>query len=183
MSNKPKPPPLETPANAASDVPHAESGKATLADATIASAKANAAERAGADARTAAAAEPDAGEGSPAVFPPAASGVVPPLPGQVPSPASPTDQRERPGAYISDRSGQFIARPDPTKPISTTDEVVHGNWVGRFKDQNGDEVPAVVKHGTPIHALPRKLQALIRETRGQVVGVLPPKQAPNPFTP
>lgn len=181
MSKKPTPAPLDdenaNPSNA--DVPHAESGRATEADVKLAAAKDAAAARDAAidehatEARTA-----------PAPAAPEVTRAANKLAGGIAIPASPVDvDDDRPRAVIADRSGQFVARPDPTKPISTTEPVVLGNWVGRYKDAAGNDCPAYVKHGTPISGLPSDLAQAIVETRGQVVGPIPPKAPPNPFTP
>lgn len=82
-----------------------------------------------------------------------------------------------PGALISETTGDFIARPDPTKPLGTG-AVVIGNWYGTY-----DGKAAHVKHGTPISELPSALVELITNTRRQRVGPLPPKQPDNPHTP
>lgn len=158
-ANRPKPPPLDdaapedaVDAPAAVDaVPLATSGRATADDADAAARDAAAAARK-------AAAPPD-----------------PPRPADA-TPTAPDD--DRPRALISDASGVYVARPDPTRPISLTAAVVNGNWCGQHKGKQ-----AHVKHGTPIDDLPVALQRSIRETRGQVVGPLPPKPQQNPFTP
>jgi hypothetical protein len=181
-NNKPTPPPLDDEAAVAagghSDVPHAESGKATADDAKLAAARDAVAARdaavgeAAAEARTA-----------PAPASPEVTRAANKLAGGIAIPAAPVDVDAAPGAYIAQRSGQYVAKPDPSKPLSTTEAVVHGNWVGRYHDDEGEPCPAYVKHGTPISALPSDLAQAIVETRGQVVGPLPPKQPPNPFTP
>lgn len=178
--NKPKPAPLDdeqaNPSNA--DIPHAESGKATADDAKLADARDAAAARDAAlgDATAAARTEP-----APAA--PEVTRAANKLAGGIAIPATPVDVDAAPGAVIAARSGQFVARPDPTKPISTTEPVVLGNWVGRYHDDEGESCAAYVKHGTPISGLPSDLAQAIVETRGQVVGPIPPKAPPNPFTP
>jgi len=172
MSKKPTPAPLDdeqaNPSNA--DVPHAESGRATEDDVKAAGAREAAALR-------------DAARNASAPVPPAVTVEANKLAGGIAVPAAAVDVDARPGAVISQRSGQFVARPDPTKPISLTEAVVHGNWVGRYHDDEGNDCAAYVKHGTPLSALPRDLVRDIAETRGQVLGPLPPKAPQNPFTP
>ena len=180
--NKPTPAPLDDEqavANGAhGDIPHAESGRATADDAKLAAAKDATAARdaalgeATAEARTA-----------PAPASPEVTRAANKLAGGIAIPAAPVDVDASPGAVISNRSGQFVARPDPSRPISTTEAVVHGNWVGRYHDDDGEPCDAYVKHGTPVADLPKDLVRDILETRGQVVGPLPPKAPQNPFTP
>jgi hypothetical protein len=168
MANKPKPPPLdgaetdatEPPAAspAETDTPAATSGKATAADAAAADALVLAA------ASRAAAARQDFDEGRRAHL--------------VQTRTRVEHDDERPRALINDAPGVFVARPDPTRPISVTAAVVNGNWCGQYQGK-----PAHVKHGTPIEDLPNELQRAICETRGQVVGPLPAKPPENPFTP
>jgi hypothetical protein len=169
MANKPKPPPLDGaeteptehgPHGAAEhDIPAATSGKATAADAD-------------ATARDAAIEARDA----------AAAGARRDDDEDRRRPRRTRVEREedddRPRALINNAAGVFVARPDPTKPISLTAPVVNGNWCGQYQGKQ-----AHVKHGTPIEDLPSELQQLIVETRGQVVGPLPPKPQQNPFTP
>lgn len=173
--NKPKPPPLDDEAaivNAGgTDAAHAESGKATAEDAARANADAlREARDADAARREAEALEAEAT-----------------LEAEAEAARQRRQQRqqrrEKPTAQIIQRSDQFVARPDPSRPISATDDLVLGNWVGRYVGPDGQACPALVKHGTPIEALPRDLADAIRETRGQRVGPLPPRQPPNPFTP
>lgn len=198
---KPTPPPLDAAEQTAAagssttsgNAPHAESGKATAEDAARASAAAAAASDPRRFARDTPAPgdevpPPTAGEfaaarTTPAPAPPAVTEAANQLAGGLAIPAVPVDASAKPGALISQRSGQYLARPDPTKPISTTEPVVQGNWVGRYEDEDGNPCPAHVKHGTPLSALPRDLVREIVGTRKQVVGVLPPKQPDNPFTP
>jgi hypothetical protein len=180
MSKKPTPAPLDddaaNPSN--SDIPAAESGKATADDAKLADARDAAAARDAALGNATAAARTEPAPAAPEVTKAANK-----LAGGIAIPASPVDVDAAPGAVIAARSGQYVARPDPGKPLSLTDDVVHGNWVGRYHDSDGEPCPAYVKHGTPIAALPSDLAQAIVETRGQVVGPLPPKQPQNPFTP
>jgi hypothetical protein len=84
---------------------------------------------------------------------------------------------ETPGALITDATGIFVARPDPTKPLGET-VVCIGNWYGSY-----DGKPAHVKHGTPLSELPSALVDAITNTRGQRVGPLPPKEPPNALAP
>jgi hypothetical protein len=182
--NKPTPPPLDdeqaVAAGGHSDAPHAESGKATADDAKFAAARDAAAARdealGDADATTEA-------RTAPAPASTEVTNAANKLAGGIAIAASTVDVNARPGAVIAQRSGQFVARPDPSKPISATEAVVHSNWVGRYHDEDGNDCPAYVKHGTPIADLPKDLVRQIRETRGQIVGPLPPKAPQNPFTP
>lgn len=109
--SKPTPPPLDADeqaaAGSASDVPHAESGKATAEDA----------QRATADAARAAA-------------PPAA----PPPPDDDDAPLPPVEQ---PPALIADSGGQLVARPNPLVPFDPKADLVLMNWFGHVKGEDG----------------------------------------------
>ncbi len=164
--NKPTPPPLDGNHNDPSEQ-HGTSGvhgSHGTADTDIPAATSGKADAAAADvqARDAALREAQAGH-------------LPPPPPQPQMPPQPTGE---PRALINNSGSVFVARPDPTRPISTTAAVVQGNWCGTFEGKTAN-----VKHGTPIADLPKDLQKLIVETRGQVVGPLPPRQPQNPFTP